>query len=148
MRFKWKYADHCARAVRVARAYCFVLAGVSGIPGRTAGFAGLAWGTPIDAFESMRYVGTKVPVCRCTRRPAMRSYFGRARLSAIEYGFKDGRLAAVTLKVNSLLQYLLMKEEAFGRYGKGEEMAGRKDSYVWNGENTQIIRWSAISSDS
>jgi len=52
--------------------------------------------------------------------------------------FRDGRLTGVTFKVNSMLQYLLMKDEAFRRYGTGEPIAGEKDSYTWNAENTRI----------
>ena len=65
-------------------------------------------------------------------------HYGSAHVAAVEYVFSDGRLVEVTFKVNSMLQYLLMKDEAFRRYGKGEPVAGEKDSYTWNGENTRI----------
>lgn len=42
------------------------------------------------------------------------------------------------LKADSLLQYLLVKEEAFRGFGKSTELAGQEDSYVWNGDRTEI----------
>ncbi|MBP1747684.1 MAG: hypothetical protein H6Q52_223 [Deltaproteobacteria bacterium] len=122
---------------------CFALLFCTGgesaaFPGEPAGFSGLTWGTPIDVLESLKYVGTDSAGMSLYERAGDELFFGRARLAAIEYGFENGRLAAVSLKVDSLLQYLLMKEEAFRRYGRGEELPGGEDSYVWNGDNTKI----------
>lgn len=126
----------------ICLAVCVSAAGRSeAFPGEPEGFGGLIWGTPKEAAGSMRYVGTESGDILLYERSndGDELYFGQARLIAVQYGFKDGRLATVTLRVNSLLQYLLMKEEAVRRYGKGQEMAERKDSYAWNGEHTQIL---------
>lgn len=117
----------------------FMLVGQSAaFPGEPPGFDGYNWGTPREKFGAMRYVGTDETGNALYERPGSATYYGRALITAVELGFKDGRLAAVTLRVNSLLQYLLMKEEALRRYGKGEEIAGQKDSYVWSGEKSVI----------
>ena len=86
----------------------------------------------------MKYIGTDSAGIALYERPGDDLVYGGAGLSSIEYGFRNGRLAMVTLKVNSLLHYLLMKEEAFRRYGEGEELAGRTDSYVWKGDSTEM----------
>lgn len=106
--------------------------------GEPQGFGGFAWGTPKEELGTMRYVRTDCAGNALYEKQGEVPHWGRARLTAIEYGFREGRLAGVTLRVNSLFQYLLMKEEALKRYGEGGEVAGRKDSYAWNGENTSI----------
>ena len=107
-------------------------------PGEPQGFGGFLWGAPREDFGPMKYVGTDDAGNVSYEMPGDVNYFGRARLAAVEYVFKNGRLAAVNLKVDSLLQYLLMQDEAVKRYGKGEEIAGQKDSYAWSGVNTRI----------
>ena len=86
----------------------------------------------------MRQIGTDSEGFSLYERPGDEMSFGPARVVAILYGFKDGKLATVTLKVNSLLQHLLMKEEALRRYGKGEELGEGKGGYIWSGGRTQI----------
>ncbi len=128
-----------ALAGMLCLAVCLGAAGEgAAFPGEPEGFGGLTWGTPKEALEPVRYVGTDNDGILLYERAGDEPYFGRARLVAIQYGFKDGRLATGTLKVDSLLQYLLMKEEALRRYGRGRELTKMKDGYVWNGERTQI----------
>lgn len=107
--------------------------------GEPQGFDGFAWGAAREDLGSMTYVRTDCAGDALYEKQGGAPHYGRARLAAIEYGFRDGRLTGVTLRVNSLFQYLLMKEEARKRYGEGDELAGRKDSYVWSGENTRIL---------
>lgn len=117
---------------------CAGIARAAAAEGEPEGFAGLRWGTPMEGLQPMKYIGTDTAGIALYERPGDDHVYGGARVNSIEYGFKNGRLAMVTLKVNSLLHYLLMKEEAFRRYGEGEELAGRTDSYVWKGAATEI----------
>jgi hypothetical protein len=110
----------------------------SAFPGEPRGFDGLTWGAPRESLGAMVYAGKDDAGNQLYQRAGAEQHFGSARVSAIEYAFRDGRLAGITFKVNSMLQYLLMKDEAIRRYGKGEPIAGEKDSYAWNGENTRI----------
>ena len=132
----------CRLIAPAAFAFAAVLfAGIGQAPafqGEPRGFGGFVWGTPRENLGSMTHVGTDCAGNVTYRRQGETADFGRARLAAIEYGFRDGRLAGVTLRVDSLFQYLLMKDEAIRRYGEGEEISGQRDSYVWSGENTYI----------
>jgi hypothetical protein len=92
----------------------------------------------MEGLESMKYIGTANTGIALYERPGDDLVYGGARLSSIEYGFRDGRLAMITLKVNSLLHYLLMKGEAFRRYGEGDKLAGRTDSCAWKGDSMEI----------
>jgi hypothetical protein len=107
-------------------------------PGEPRGFGGFTWGTAREDLGLMKYVGTDDAGNLLYEKPGDVPCFGRARLAAVEYGFKNGRLAVVTLKVDSLLQYLLLQDETVKRYGHGEEIAGQKESYTWSGANTRI----------
>lgn len=112
--------------------------GALAFPGEPEGFGGLTWSAPRTEIEYLRYKDTDSAGMSIYVKPDHEPFFGQARLTSVEYGFIDGRLASVTLRVDSLLQYLLMKEEAFRLYGKGIELAGREGSYVWTGDNTEI----------
>lgn len=107
-------------------------------PGEHLGFGGFVWGTPREDLGQVKYVGTDDAGNMLYERPGDIPSFGRARLAAIEYGFINGRLAFVTLRVDSLLQCLLVQDETVKRYGKGQEIAGQNDGYVWNGADTHI----------
>ncbi len=59
-------------------------------------------------------------------------------------GFVAGRLDSwVTLKVDSLLQYLLMKEEA-EKVRPGTEADPRAERFIWEGDSTTIRLVSAF----
>ena len=94
----------------------------------------------------MQQVGTQkdAPGTSLYRRAGDDLTFGRARLTAVEYGFAAGRLTAVTLKVDSLLHYIFLKEEAFKRFGKGREMDPRAERFIWEGARTTIRLISAF----
>lgn len=122
-------------------------AGTGAHPGEPDGYGGLSWGTPLNSVVgSMEYLGTrkKTPDTMVYRRAQDDPVFGRARLKAIEYGFTRGRLTVVTLKVDSLLQYLLMKEEVLRRYGPGREEDPRAERFRWEGERTGMRLVSAF----
>ncbi len=107
-------------------------------PGEPEGFSGYAWGTPMEQMGALTYVGRDETGDMLYEKPLAAAHFGRARLAGIAYGFKNGRLALVTLKVDSMLQYLLLKDEAMKRYGNGEQVPGERYSYTWNAGNTRI----------
>jgi hypothetical protein len=108
-------------------------------PGEPRGFEGFTWGTSREGLGPMVYAGKDDAGNELYETTGAGYNYGSARVAAVEYVFRDGRLVGVTFKVNSMLQYLLMKEEAFRRYGEGEPIAGEKDSYAWNVENTRIM---------
>lgn len=115
--------------------------------GEPDGYGGLSWGTPLDGLVgSMEYAGTlkENPDTMVYRRAQDDLIFGKARLKAIEYGFTNGRLTVVTLKVDSLLQYLLMKEEALKRFGPGREGDARAESLKWESDRTSTRLVSAF----
>jgi hypothetical protein len=120
------------------------LAGTS--PGEPEGYNGIPWGRDVGSLTGMEYVGPEktAPDTLLYRRAGDDLSFGRARLKAIEYGFTANKFTVVILKVDSLLQYLLMKEEAFQRFGKGEELDPRAERFVWEGGATTIRLISAF----
>ena len=66
------------------------------------------------------------------------------RLAAMEFGFVAGRLTSVTHRVDSFPDYLLMKEELFGRFGRGrisEDIDSRPERFVWEkrGSTTTLV---------
>lgn len=131
----------------VAATAVFAGAGcASAFPGEPDGYSGIAWGTPLDRLSSMEYVGKQKdePDIELYRRRGDDLTFGKARLTAVEYGFADGRLSLVTLRVNSLLHYLLMKEEAIRRFGPGKETDPHAERYIWEGERTTVRLKSAF----
>jgi len=114
--------------------------------GEPDGYNGIAWGTPLDRLGSLEYVGrhNDEPDVALYRRSGDELTFGKARLTAIEYGFANGRLSVVTLRVNSLLHYLFMKEEAIRRFGPGKAADPHAEGYVWEGEQTTVRLKSAF----
>ena len=110
------------------------------------GYNGISWGTPVGGLSSMEHAGKdkNIPDISLYRRIGEDLSYGRARLASIEYGFAGGLLTSATLRVNSLLEYLLMKEEAIRRYGKGKEMDPFSERFVWEGERTTIMLISAF----
>jgi hypothetical protein len=115
--------------------------------GEPDGYDGMSWGTPLDSVTvSMEYAGTRggTPDTVVYRRTGGGLMFGAAHLKAIEYGFTVGKLTVVTLKVDSLLQYLLMKEEALRRFGPGREADPRAERFIWEGGRTTIRLVSAF----
>lgn len=114
------------------------MAEAGGFRGEPRGFDGFSWGMSQDKLGQMRYVGKDASGTILFERQGEESHFGKAKIASIDYGFKDGRLTAVRIKVDSLLQYLLLNEEATKRYGAGVEMPGKKGSYFWRGEQTEI----------
>jgi len=114
--------------------------------GEPDGYNGIPWGTPLDRLSSMEYIGRQndEPDTELYRRSGDDLSYGKARLTAVEYGFTNGRLSVVTLRVNSLLHYLLMKEEAIRRFGPGKEADPRAERYVWEGERTTVRLKSAF----
>lgn len=107
-------------------------------PGEPEGFGGYAWGTPMEQMGPLKYAGQDKAGSTLYEKPADTARFGPARLAGIEYGFKNGHLASVTIKVDSMLDYLLLKDEAEKRYGNGEQVPGEKYSYTWSVQNTRI----------
>ncbi|NLT22371.1 MAG: hypothetical protein GXX82_04925 [Syntrophorhabdus sp.] len=143
------------RKPRTASAVCiplvvfvfFAAASAEAFQGEPDGYGGLSWGTELESLAgSMEYVGTRkeTPDTAVYRRARDDLGFGRARLTAIEYGFTAGRLTVVTLKVDSLLQYLLVKEEALRRFGTGREEDPRAERFIWEGDRTTIRLVSAF----
>lgn len=114
--------------------------------GEPDGYNGIAWGTPLDRLSSMEYAGRQSdePDTELYRRSGDDLTFGKARLTAVEYGFAHGQLSVVTLRVNSLLHYLLMKEEAIRRFGPGKEADPHAERYIWEGERTPVRLKSAF----
>ena len=132
------------RTIAVVLFRCFAFLFCTGVelaafPGEPEGYGGVTWGTRIDALKPLRYAGTDGSGVALYERPGEELIYGRAKLIAIEYGFENGRLTTVTLKVDSLPQYLLMKEEAFKRYEEGKQLAGHEDSYSWSGEIAEVL---------
>jgi hypothetical protein len=107
-------------------------------PGAAKGSDGFPWGASREDLGPLKYIGRDESGNVLYEKPGDAGYYGRARVSGIEYGFRNERLAIAIFKVDSLLQYLLLKDEAIKRYGKGEDIPGAKDSYTWNRENTTI----------
>lgn len=114
--------------------------------GEPDGYNGISWGTPLDRLSSMEHVGRQddEPDTELYRRGGDDLTFGKARLTAVEYGFTNGQLSVVTLRVNSLLQYLLMKEEAIRRFGPSKEADPHAERYIWEGERTTVRLKSAF----
>lgn len=119
----------------------FAAAGAGAFQGEPDGYGGLSWGTHLEGLMgSMEHMGTRTgpPDTTVYRRVQDDLVFGRARLTAIEYGFTAGRLTVVTLKVDSLPQYFLVKEEALRRFGPGREEDPRAERFKWEGDRTTI----------
>lgn len=114
--------------------------------GEPDGYGGITWGTPLESVASMEYIGRQKgePDVLLYRRAGENLFYGRARLTSIDYGFDRRLLTTVTLRVNSLLQYLLMKEEALSRFGKGKEADAFSERFIWEGERTTIRMVSAF----
>jgi len=126
-----------------------LFAGVGGVhafQGEPDGYNGIPWGTPLKGLASMEYAGRQKDGADTPlyRRAGEDLTFGRARLTAVEYGFTNGLLSVVILRVNSLLQYLLMKEEAVRRFGQGKEVDPYSERYNWDGERTTVRLTSAF----
>ena len=120
----------------------FVAAEAGTLRGEPDGYGGLPWGTQLESVVGfMEYVGTRKENAGTAmyRRAQDSRVFGKARLKAVEYGFGDGKLTVVMLKVDSLIEYLHMKEEALKRFGPGREVSPRSERHMWEGDRT-IIR--------
>lgn len=139
---------HAAAAAGIALlTFLFLaVAGAGALRGEPDGYNGLSWGTPLESLGSMEYAGTgkEAPGTAVYRRATDDLVFGEARLKAIEYTFTTGRLTAIKLKVDSLLQYLLMKKEALRRFGPGREADPRAERFIWEGDRTTIRLVSAF----
>ncbi|HNT44437.1 MAG TPA: hypothetical protein PKN85_08240 [Syntrophorhabdaceae bacterium] len=135
-----------AASVLIVVLLLLAAASVGAFPGEPDGYNGIPWGTPLESLTSMEYAGPgkDSPGTALYRRVTDDLTFGKARLTRIEYGFVAGRLTAVTLKVDSLLQYLLMKEEAVRRFGPGTEADPRAERLIWEGDSTTIRLVSAF----
>jgi hypothetical protein len=136
-----------AAGVSLLALVLFAAAAGGAFQGEPDGYGGLSWGTPLESLAgSMEYAGTlkEHPDTTVYRRAQDDLIFGRARLKTIEYGFTNGRLTVVTLKVDSLLQYLLMKEEALKRFGPGREGDARAESLKWESDRTSTRLVSAF----
>jgi hypothetical protein len=122
------------------------VAGAGAFQGEPDGYNGISWGTPLESLGSMEHAGTgkEVPGTAVYRRAGDDLVYGEARLKAVEYTFTAGRLTAVKLKVDSLLQYLLMKKEALKRFGPGREADPRAERFIWEGDRTTIRLVSAF----
>ena len=117
----------------------YVLPGAAvAFPGEPRGFEGFNWGIKKEDLGNMKYVGRDSSGMVLFEKDGGEDHFGKAKIAGIEYGFRDGRLAAVRVRVDSLLQYLLVKDEAAKRYGAGGKMPGGEEDYVWYGEETEI----------
>jgi len=119
---------------------------VGAFQGEPDGYGGISWGTPLESVASMEYIGKQkdAPAILLYRRAGDNLFYGKARLKSIDYGFEGGLLTTVTLRVNSLLQYLLMKEEAFSRFGKGKDVDPFSERFAWEGERTTRMLVSAF----
>ena len=138
MKFKRNYWLAALAVLALSGAFLSATGRAGAFPGEPRGFDGFTWGTSRESLGPMVYAGKDDAGNELYETTDAEHHYGSAHVAAVEYVFSDGRLVGVTLKVNSMLQYLLMKDEAFRRYGKGEPVAGEKDSYAWNGENTRI----------
>ena len=138
MKFKASYWLAALAALAVFTVIHAATGRAEAFSGEPRGFEGFTWGTPRASLGPMVYAGKDDAGNELYDTTGGDHHYGRARVAVIEYVFRSGRLTGVTFKVNSMLQYLLMKDEAFRRYGTGEPIAGEKDSYTWNGENTRI----------
>jgi hypothetical protein len=136
----------CLGLVMAAAAVSAGAGSAHAFQGEPDGYNGISWGAPLDGLSSMEYVGRQndEPDTELYRRSGDDLTFGKARLTAVEYGFTNGQLSMVTLRVNSLLQYLLMKEEAIRRFGPGKEADPHAERYIWEGERTTVRLKSAF----
>ncbi len=114
---------------------------VGSFQGEPDGYGGILWGTPVESIASIEYIGRQkdAPHISLYRRAGDNLFYGKARLKSIDYGFERGLLTTVTLRVNSLLHYVLMKEEAFSRFGKGKDVDLFSERFAWIGERTTIM---------
>lgn len=110
------------------------------IQSETCGFRGMCWGAPVEDLGPRELIERQKgpPDITVYRKPDERLSYGRARLADITYGFTDSRMTSVTLRVNSYLQYLFMKEKAFAEFGEGVQVQDKPDDYTWSGNNVQV----------
>jgi hypothetical protein len=108
--------------------------------GESDGFRGLKWGASSKDLQPREALQESSDFRDLSffRRPSDELSYGRAKLSDIRYGFLNDRLKVGILRVNSYLQYLLMKEEAVAQFGQGREIQGKPEDVLWDGENGQI----------
>lgn len=138
MKFKRKYWLAALAVPALLGVFLAAAGRAAAFPGEPRGYDGFAWGTARESLGPMVYAGKDDAGNELYETTGAEHHYGSARVKAVEYVFRGGRLVGVTFKVNSMLHYLLLKDEAFRRYGMGEPIAGEKDSYAWNGENTRI----------
>ncbi|MHB8111323.1 MAG: hypothetical protein ACYDHW_14965 [Syntrophorhabdaceae bacterium] len=113
---------------------------VGAFQGESDGFGGLKWGASSKDLQPREAIQESADFRDLSffRKPNDNLSYGRAKLSDIRYGFLNDHLTLVLLRVNSYLQYLLMKEEAVAQFGQGSEIQGKPEDVLWDGEKVQI----------
>ena len=128
------------------------------------GFGGLKWGTDVTTIEGMEHIydgelGGSVPVdvsflliqhmprLGIYQRTRDRLQIGSVPLSAITYGFCDGKLCEVTLVSRGEENWKPFMEEVFRRFGKGSLVriplppckgVGAVEFYAWMGDMSEM----------
>jgi len=64
---------------------------------------------------------------------------GKAKLDYIQYEFRKGKFYLVEMWFQGIENFNHVKETMFEKYGKGQIMSEKTESYFWEGEKTDMI---------
>lgn len=110
--------------------------------GRTpTGFRSLYWGMPRNEIPALLFVGTDPALGGINQFvvPDEHLRFGKATVDRIVYGFRTGKLVAITFWVSGSEAYNDLKKEVFEKIGEGYRNADGLERYIWHGGPTDRL---------
>lgn len=100
--------------------------------GGNVGYLGLKWQQPVSQVKNARPTGSDPAYGGVALYALDIKRFGRASVDGVFLGFWQGGLYTVLVQVSNYLDFLDLKMEAFGRFGKGVENRGYEDRFRWS----------------
>ena len=102
-------------------------------------FRGIKWGADISTLKDMVFVMTIDKNSKRYERKGDELKMGKAKLDYIQYEFRKGKFYLVEMWFQGIENFNHVKETMFEKYGKGQIMSEKTESYFWEGEKTDMI---------
>ncbi len=103
------------------------------------GFRGIKWGADISTLKDMVFVMTIDQNAKRYERKGDELRIGKAKLDYIQYEFRNGKFYLVEMWFEGIENFNYIKETIFEKYGRGRIMSEKTESYLWEGEKTEMI---------
>jgi len=103
------------------------------------GFRDIQWGTEISTLKDMVFVMAFDKDAKRYERKGDELKIGKAKLDYIHYEFRKGKFCLAEMWFHGIENFNHAKEALFETYGEGRNMSEKTESYLWEGEKTDIM---------